>query len=168
MCESAPVPAFGHVAADVGGVALKMPTAHPRRILVVGDTGCRVTGAVSGTQDCNDPQQFPLEFLSNYAATFKPDLVVHVGDFFYREQPCPTGFAGCEGNPAFDNWDSWNADWFGPARNLIAAAPLALSRRNHESCNRGARGWFRLLGVSPYDQDAVGPLTPYGWRRRGC
>lgn len=179
MCESAPLPAFGHVAADVAGVALKMPMARPRRILVVGDTGCRVTSLVSGTQNCNDPQQFPLEFLSNYAATFKPDLVVHVGDFFYREQPCPTGFAGCEGGPAFDNWDSWNADWFGPARNLIAAAPLALSRGNHESCNRGARGWFRLLDVHPYDQGAVdctgpyvpmngapgavGPLTPYDY-----
>ncbi len=177
MCESAPLPAFGHAAAEVAGVPLKMPAAHPRRILVVGDTGCRVTSAVSGTQNCNDPQQFPLEFLSNYAATFKPDLIVHVGDFFYREQPCPTGFDGCAGSPAFDNWDSWNADWFAPARNLIAAAPLALSRGNHESCNRGARGWFRLLDPRPYDQaavdctgpyvpmagapGAVGPLTPY-------
>ena len=177
MCESAPLPAFGHVAADVAGVPLRMPVSHPRRILVVGDTGCRVTSLVSGTQNCNDPQQFPLAFLANYAATFKPDLIVHVGDFFYREQPCPAGFAGCENNPAFDNWDSWNADWFGPAKNLIAAAPLALSRGNHESCNRGARGWFRLLDPHPYDQGAVdctgpyvpmagapgavGPLTPY-------
>lgn len=177
MCESAPIRAFGHGIAQVAGVALKMPMLNPRRILVVGDTGCRVTSAVTGTQDCNDPKQFPLEFLSNYAATFKPDLIVHVGDFFYREQPCPTGFAGCAGTPAFDNWDSWYADWFGPAKNLIAAAPLALSRGNHESCNRGARGWFRLLDPHPYDQGAVdctgpyvpmagapgaaGPLTPY-------
>ncbi len=163
MCESAPLPAFGHVAADVAGVALRMPVANPRRILVIGDTGCRVTAGVSGTQDCNDPQQFPLQFLSNYAATFKPDLIVHVGDFFYREQPCPTGFAGCADNPAFDNWDAWYADWFGPAKNLIAAAPLALTRGNHESCNRGARGWFRLLDVHAYDQGAVectGPYTP--------
>lgn len=179
MCESAPVPAFGHRVAQVAGVALKMPVLNPRRILVVGDTGCRVTGAVSGTQDCNDPRQFPLEFLSNYAATFNPDLIVHVGDFFYREQPCPTGFAGCAGTPAFDNWDSWRADWFGPAKTLIASAPLALSRGNHESCNRGARGWFRLLDPHPYDPGAVdctgpyvpmagapgvaGPLTPYDY-----
>lgn len=179
MCESAPIRAFGHGIAQVAGVALKMPMLNPRRILVVGDTGCRVTSAVTGTQDCNDPQQFPLEFLSNYAATFKPDLIVHVGDFFYREQPCPAGFAGCANTPAFDNWDSWYADWFGPAKNLIAAAPLALSRGNHESCNRGARGWFRLLDPHPYDQGAVdctgpyvpmagapgaaGPLTPYDY-----
>lgn len=163
MCESAALPAFGHASASVAGVALKMPVANPRRILVIGDTGCRVTAATSGTQNCNDPAQFPLQFVSNYAATFQPDLIVHVGDFFYREQPCPTGFTGCANNPAYDNWDSWYADWFGPARNLIAAAPLAISRGNHESCNRGARGWFRLLDVHPYDQAAVdctGPYTP--------
>ena len=161
MCESAPVSAFGHATASINGVALKMPVASPHRILVIGDTGCRVTAATSGTQNCNDPAQFPLQFLSNYAATFKPDLIVHVGDFFYREQPCPTGFTGCAGNPAYDNWDSWNADWFTPAANLMAAAPLALSRGNHESCNRGARGWFRLLDVHAYDANAVECTGPY-------
>lgn len=162
MCEAS-VSAFGHTAAIVNGVTLKMPVTNPKRILVIGDTGCRVTAAVSGTQACNDPTQFPLQYVSNYAATFKPDLIVHVGDFFYREQPCPTGFSGCAGNPVFDNWDSWNADWFGPAASLIAAAPMAISRGNHESCNRGAHGWFRMLDVHAYDQKAVdctGPYTP--------
>ena len=162
MCEAS-VPAFGHTAVVVGGVTLKMPLANPQRILVIGDTGCRVTAAVSGTQNCNDPTQFPLQYVANYAATFRPDLIIHVGDFFYREQPCPTGFGGCAGNPAFDNWDSWNADWFGPAKNLMATAPMAISRGNHESCNRGAHGWFRLLDVHAYDQTAVdctGPYTP--------
>ena len=160
MCEAS-VPAFGHVSAVVGNVTLKMPVANPQRILIIGDTGCRVTAAVSGTQNCNDPTQFPLQYLANYAATFKPDLIVHVGDFFYREQPCPTGFSGCAGNPAFDNWDSWNADWFTPAANLLAAAPLAISRGNHESCNRGAHGWFRLLDVHAYDPNAVNCVGPY-------
>ena len=162
MCEAL-VPAFGHSGATVGTVALKMPVANPKRILVIGDTGCRVTAATSGTQNCNDPAQFPLQFVSNYAASFNPDLIVHVGDFFYREQPCPTGFTGCAGNPVFDNWDAWYADWFGPAANLMAAAPMAISRGNHESCNRGAHGWFRMLDVHAYDQGAVdctGPYTP--------
>ncbi len=160
MCEAS-VPAFGHTAVTVGAVTLKMPVANPQRILIVGDTGCRVTSAVSGTQACNDPTQFPLQFLANYAATFKPDLIVHVGDFFYREQPCPTGFSGCTSNPVFDNWDAWNADWFAPAANLLAAAPLAISRGNHESCNRGAHGWFRMLDAHPYDQQAVDCTGPY-------
>ncbi|MGI4950787.1 MAG: metallophosphoesterase family protein [Janthinobacterium lividum] len=161
MCESAALPAFGHTGATVASVPLKMPVANPRRILVIGDTGCRITTATASSQNCNDPAQFPLQFVANYAATFQPDLIVHTGDFLYREQPCPTGFTGCAGTPAFDNWDSWNADWFTPARNLIAAAPLALSRGNHESCNRGARGWFRLLDVRAYDQAAVDCTGPY-------
>ena len=161
MCESAPLPAFGSTKAMIGGVALKMPTANPKRILFVGDTGCRVTTAVSGTQNCNDPTQFPLQIVSNYAATFKPDLIVHVGDFFYREQPCPTGFSGCAGSATFDNWDSWYQDWFKPAANLLKAAPVALTRGNHESCNRGARGWFRLLDPNAYDANAVECVGTY-------
>lgn len=160
MCE-AQVTAFGHSSATIGGVSLKMPVANPQRILFIGDTGCRVTSATSGTQNCNDPQQFPLQFIANYAASFKPDLIVHVGDFFYREQPCPTGFSGCTGNPYFDNWASWYADWFGPAKNLLAAAPLALTRGNHESCNRGAHGWFRLLDPFPYNANAVNCTGQY-------
>ena len=162
MCEAS-VSAFGHSTVVVNGVTLKMPVTNPQRILIIGDTGCRVTAAVSGTQNCNDPTQFPLQYVANYASTFKPDLIVHVGDFFYREQPCPTGFTGCAGNPVFDNWDSWNADWFSPATNLMSAAPMAITRGNHESCNRGAHGWFRLLDVHAYDQTAVdctGPYTP--------
>jgi hypothetical protein len=120
MCE-ANVSAFGHTSATVAGVTLKMPVTNPKRILFVGDTGCRVTAATSGTQNCNDPAQFPLQFVANYAASFNPDLIVHVGDFFYREQPCPTGFTGCAGNPVYDNWDAWNADWFTPAANVPAA-----------------------------------------------
>ncbi len=178
MCEAS-VPAFGHTAAVINGVSLKMPVTNPKRILVIGDTGCRVAPTLAATQNCNDPTQFPLQYVANYAATFKPDLIVHVGDFFYREQPCPAGFTGCANNAVFDNWDSWNADWFAPAANLIKAAPMALSRGNHESCNRGARGWFRMLDVHAYDQNAVdctgpyvpmtgapgarGPLTPYDY-----
>ena len=160
MCEAS-VSAFGHTSVVVNGVTLKMPVANPKRILVIGDTGCRIAATLAATQNCNDPTQFPLQYVSNYAATFKPDLIVHVGDFFYREQPCPAGFTGCTGNPVFDNWDSWNADWFGPAANLIAAAPMAISRGNHESCNRGAHGWFRLLDVRAYDQKAVDCTGPY-------
>ena len=39
MCESAPVPAFGHASASVAGVALKMPVAKPRDPGDVGHPG---------------------------------------------------------------------------------------------------------------------------------
>ena len=170
MCEaSMPINYAQHVA-TIDGVALKMPVATPKRILFVGDTGCRVNG--SANQACNDPVQFPLAFLASYAAIFKPDLIVHDGDFYYRERACPAGDGGCAGSPTGDNWTSWDAEWFGPAKPLIAAAPLAITRGNHESCGRGAKGWFSLLDVHPYDTAAVsctgptnhtGPLTAHDY-----
>jgi hypothetical protein len=167
MCE-ADLPLGGYKAkvATIGGVALKMPVANPQRILVIGDTGCRVLG--SAIQSCNDPVAFPLNYVSTYAAVFKPDMIVHTGDFYYREAPCPAGDDGsngtpnCAGSPYGENWTTWNADWFTPAKVLLQTAPWAISRGNHESCDRGARGWFHLLDVRPYSEAAVncGPSNP--------
>lgn len=162
MCE-ADLPLGGYTAkvATLGGVNLKMPVANPKRILVVGDTGCRVTSAA--TQACNDPMQFPLNYISSYAAVFKPDMIVHTGDFYYREGQCPAGNAGCAGSPFGENWAAWNADWFTPAKVLLATAPWAITRGNHESCDRGAVGWFHLLDVHAYSDAAAncGPNNGY-------
>ncbi len=73
----------------------------------------------------------------------RPDLVIHVGDYYYREVPCPAGVA-CEG-PHGDNWASWDADFFAPAKPLLAAAPWVMVRGNHEECARGGDGWTRML-----------------------
>jgi hypothetical protein len=156
-CEAVVPP--GHATATLGGVDLKLPVADPKRILVIADTGCRMSGAAQ--QDCNDPVAFPLQFLSNYEASFKPDLVVHVGDYFYRDTDCRNAFPGCldpaspEYEPWGDDWPSWNADLLTPAKALLAAAPWVMTRGNHESCGRGARGWYALLDPRPYDDRAV-------------
>ena len=109
QCEaSVPV---GGVSASIDGVRLKLPVAEPRRIILIGDTGCRVLpGAV---QACNDPgpHGFPLARLAQMVAAMDPDLIVHVGDYYYREAPCPAGNEGCAGTPYGDNWGAWNADW---------------------------------------------------------
>jgi hypothetical protein len=153
MCEASV--ARGGTTATIDGVALKMPVADPRRIVVIGDTGCRVAQGLQ--QNCNDPGPtgFPLAQLATFVATFNPDLIVHVGDYYYREMPCAAGNAGCAGTPYGDAWPAWNADWFTPARAIMAAAPLAMSRGNHESCGRGSQGWFSLLDPHPYDPSAV-------------
>ena len=156
-CEAVVPP--GHGVAVINGVSLKLPVANPRRIVVVGDTGCRLKG--TSIQACNDPVQFPLATIASVVASFSPDLIVHVGDYYYRENACPAASAGngattgCGGSPFGDNWASWNADWFTPARALMAAAPLALTRGNHESCARGAMGWFTLLDPETYAPAAV-------------
>ncbi len=127
-----------------------MPVLHPQRILVLGDTGCRIKGA--SLQACNDPAQWPFPQLAAAAASLKPDLVIHVGDYLYRESACPAGNQGCAGSPWGDNWTTWQADFFTPAAPLLAAAPIVLARGNHEDCKRAGPGWTRLQGPAAFDR----------------
>lgn len=126
--------------------------AHPQRIVVLGDTGCRLKGAA--LQACNDPAQWPFPQLAAAAASLKPDLVIHVGDYLYRESACPPGNQGCAGSPWGDNWTTWQADFFTPAAPLLAAAPIVLARGNHEVCKRAGPGWTRLQGPAAFDPAA--------------
>ncbi|HQT25142.1 MAG TPA: metallophosphoesterase, partial [Burkholderiales bacterium] len=84
------------------------------------------------------------------AARFKPDLVIHVGDYLYRESPCPEGNKGCAGSPYGYGFDAWQADFFSPAEKLLAAVPWVFVRGNHEACFRAGKGWFRYLFPGPY------------------
>jgi hypothetical protein len=144
-CET-PLPP-GARSVTVAGQALPLPKPEPQRIVVIGDTGCRLKG--KEFQDCNDPEAFPFARVAASAAAWKPDLVVHVGDFHYREDPCPADRPGCTGSPWGYGWDAWNADFFAPARTLLAAAPWVVARGNHESCSRGGQGWWRYLDPRP-------------------
>ena len=146
-CE-APLPA-GSFAAQVNGRSLPVPKAAPTRIVVIGDTGCRLKG--KDFQDCNDPEGYPFSTVAASAAAFKPELVIHVGDYHYREDPCPSGRAGCAGSPYGYGYDAWAADFFTPARTLLAAAPWVVARGNHENCTRGGQGWWRYLDPRPFE-----------------
>jgi hypothetical protein len=166
-CEAV-VPA-GHKTATVGGTALKLPVAKPRTFLLLADTGCRMNGALasngSNQQNCSDPTAFPTASLATFEASLKPDVIVHIGDWFYRDTNCLTSgsptFPGCNDTTSAnyetwgDIWDSWNADVFYPMQPLLAAAPIIAARGNHESCGRGARGWYALLDAYPYNFNQV-------------
>ncbi|WP_322400453.1 metallophosphoesterase [Massilia luteola] len=149
-CETA-IPA-GSTHVDVAGQALPLPQADIKRIVVIGDTGCRLKGREF--QDCNDPEAYPFARVAASAAAWKPDLVVHVGDYHYREDPCPANRAGCAGSPYGHGWDAWNADFFAPGRALLASAPWVFARGNHETCARGGQGWWRFLDAHRYDPAA--------------
>jgi len=142
----------------VAGRALPLPKEEPKRIVVFGDTGCRLKG--KDFQDCNDPHAFPFARIAASAAAWKPDLVVHVGDFHYREDPCPADRPGCAGSPWGYGWDAWKADFFAPAQSLLVAAPWIMARGNHENCSRGGQGWWRFLDPHPMNgrscDDAAG------------
>jgi hypothetical protein len=130
--------------ATLEGAELPLPKAAPQKILVIGDTGCRVEG--NFTQACNDPEKWPFARIAVEAARLNPDLIVHVGDYDYRDGPCPAGNSGCAGSVWGDNEPSWQADFFTPAAPLLAAAPFVFVRGNHEVCTRFGAGWLRLIG----------------------
>lgn len=137
---------------ELAGRPLPAPKTRIDRIVVMGDTGCRIRGLA--VQNCNDPQAWPFAEVSRRAAAEKPDLVIHVGDYYYRETACPLNWSGCEASPHGDAWPTWAAEFFEPARPLLAAAPWVFARGNHELCARGGQGWFRLLDA--------------GWTPRSC
>jgi hypothetical protein len=145
---SAVVPAAAK-SVTIDGTPVALPAKEMKRIAVIGDTGCRLKG--SYIQACNDPVQWPFRLIAEMVAQAKPDLVIHVGDYHYRESACPPGNAGCAGTPFGDTWDVWRADFFDPAATLLKAAPWVFVRGNHEECDRGGKGWSRTLDPYPFD-----------------
>lgn len=155
--------------ASIGGQTLPLPKAQPQRIVILGDTGCRMKKSDNAFQDCNNVDQWPLSRIAATAASLKPDLVLHVGGYHYRETACPEGVAGCKDSPWGYGWDAWEADLFRPAAPLMAAAPWVVVRGNHEECARAGQGWFRFLAPEPYTparscddarNDVVANLSP--------
>ena len=136
--------------ASLLGEALPRRPNQLKRVLVIGDTGCRVTLYViqkDAVQNCNDDDEWPLHTLAKHLAGEAPfDLIIHVGDYHYLEASCPDSLRECRGKPAGDRWDSWKADFFDPIRPLLLEAPWVMVRGNHEDCERAGTGWLHLLG----------------------
>ena len=148
-------------AVAVGGLLVGLRPAVPKRIAVLGDTGCRLKN--SYVQDCNDPAQWPFGQVAAAVAAQQPDLIIHVGDYHYRETPCPVARVGCEGSPFGDTWAVWREDFFAPAAALLGQVPWVFVRGNHEECSRGGQGWSRALDPAAFDATAGcnGPDAPF-------
>jgi hypothetical protein len=132
--------------ANVAGVALPAIPRAPTTIALFADTGCRLKGA--DVQACNDPAAWPFPAIVRDIAAAHPDLVIHVGDYYYRESACPAG-VNCTHSPHGDIAASWIADYFGPMQPLFAVAPIVNVRGNHEDCTRSPSGWARYLSGRP-------------------
>ncbi|MCC6312421.1 MAG: metallophosphoesterase [Thermomicrobiales bacterium] len=144
VCEAV-IPANAKTAAiDSQSLALLPDTLT--RIAVIGDTGCRVKG--DDYQDCANPEAWPLQTIAAQVAAWRPELIIHVGDYIYRESPCPED-AGCAGSPFGDNAATWRADVFTPLADLLPTTPWLFIRGNHETCARAGVGWFRYLAPEP-------------------
>ncbi len=160
--------------ASIGSQKLSLPSADPQHILVLGDTGCRIKG--KDVQNCDDPQDWRFPLVASEVAANAPDLLVHVGDYHYREGDGSQQLSTCPTTKVGLCWASWEADFFAPVATLLPAAPWVFIRGNHEDCGtadsssdppRAWRGWFyffepRPLGSRPWDQDGCPAYTdPY-------
>src|SRR3954452_21177526 len=166
VCERT-IPA-GAASASLENSLLPLPRPGLKSIAAFGDTGCRLKSAKTAAkegdtddadargkfQDCNNPALWPFAQVAQSVAEAKPDLIIHVGDYLYRESACPTGDAGCARSPYGDDWPTWKADFFAPAAPALRAAPWIVVRGNHEICRRAGPGYFRLLDPTP------APTTP--------
>lgn len=150
------VPAGSRVA-SIDGKVVPLRKARVGRIVVLGDTGCRIKVPASGPgdpiQDCRSPEAWPWARIAMAAAREQPDLVIHVGDYHYREycnDPVRCGQLKEQGVVVSFGWAGWQADFFAPAAPLLGTAPWVFVRGNHENCDRGGAGWMRFLSPLPY------------------
>ncbi|HUP63204.1 MAG TPA: metallophosphoesterase [Thermoanaerobaculia bacterium] len=156
-CEHA-IPAHAK-SASIGET--KLPVAKLQRtakVAILGDTGCRRKASSSGKasiQDCADQKKWPFATVANTIAEWDPDLILHVGDYYYREAMLQKG----KWVQAPYTWKRWHDDFFKPAEKLLPNAPWVLVRGNHESCSRAAEGWFRFLDPRNYVWENVKTCT---------
>lgn len=142
----------GISAATIGGTTI--PAMIPATIETVGilaDSGCRVDD--KRIQDCNDANAWPLAQMAKRMAQARPDVILDPGDYYYREMACPAdaaaecspGPAPTPGMPFDENDQGWLYETFRPMAPMLASAPIAFLRGNHEDCSRAGNGYFLYL-----------------------
>jgi hypothetical protein len=126
---------------ELDGKKLKLPPGKLESVAVIGDTGCRIGADAddddSGDSSDCDEKSWPFSAVAANAAKRRPQIVVHVGDYIYREV-APWG----------DDWNTWLADFFKPAKPLLEAAPWIATRGNHEICCRNGQGFMLFLDTT--------------------
>ena len=149
----------GVKSARIENTVTRAPPEKFQRILIIADTGCRMKASENAFQDCNDAMAWPFGQIVQSALQKQPDLVVHIGDIHYRESPCPADRMGCRNSPWGYGSDTWQADFFKPAKALLQSAPWLFVRGNHESCARAGQGWFRYIDPLPWRSERSCDLT---------
>ncbi len=121
----------------------------PQRILLVGDTGCRLRQN-RPIQYCMLGQDWPFAEVAASLAGVEADLAIHLGDYHYREMACPDPEL-C-GSVHGTNWATWEADFFAPAQPMLSAHPFVFVRGDHEKCGRAWLGYLRYLSAAPMER----------------
>jgi len=127
-----------------------------KKIVLIGDTGCRLKESKHGDsyQNCKDSKDWGYAAVIEKIAAEKPDLVIHVGDYHYREQ-CSEGKICRNYTETIGyGWKAWEADFFQPSEKGFTSAPWLFIRGNHEDCNRAWEG-YKLLSEQTWEQPCV-------------
>ena len=128
------------------------------KIAVVGDSGCRLKEGPSGSeyQSCQDPKAWPFAEIIQQIIKEKPDLILHLGDYHYREQCSKNKDCKKISSSVGYSWLPWAEDFFKPARPSFKLAPWILVRGNHEDCHRAFLGYSNFLASQdPKNQTCV-------------
>ncbi len=86
VCEATIAPDVRQV--SVHGWLLPLPPKTIKRIVVIGDTGCRIKG--SDVQKCGDPTAYPFAAIAAAAAAWKPDICCMSGIICIARRRAPT------------------------------------------------------------------------------
>jgi hypothetical protein len=137
--------------ADTGAM-MTLKKEQIQKIIFIGDTGCRLKESQYGGvyQNCRDPKDWAYPEVMKKIAQEKPDLIVHVGDYHYREN-CSEGKPCRQMTDVIGyGWRAWEADFFAPSQAGFNVAPWIFLRGNHEECKRAYRG-YQLLTEQTWD-----------------
>jgi hypothetical protein len=129
----------------------------PKTIAIVGDTGCRLKESLTkkSYQDCSDPAVWPYAQVIKSIVKEKPDVIIHLGDYHYREQ-CSAGKPCQKMTPSIGyGFNPWELDFFAPSSASFKQAPWILARGNHEDCGRAFLGYRQLLATKDWNKDCV-------------
>jgi hypothetical protein len=127
-----------------------------QKIVFVGDTGCRMKETNYGDryQDCKNPVEWNYAAVMDKITAEKPDLVIHVGDYHYREQCSPGKPCRAMTDTIGYGWKTWESDFFAPSEKGFALAPWIFVRGNHEECVRAFEG-YKLITEQKWDHACV-------------
>lgn len=128
------------------------------KVAFIGDTGCRIKIGKkdkdkTSFQECSDPNAWSAKEIAQTIASMKPDLVVHVGDYNYREK-CDNkelcDKLGITSEDVGSGYNIWEKDFLEPFDSLLQSATFVFVRGNHENCDRSWEGYMSMLSPYPF------------------
>jgi hypothetical protein len=144
VCEATLPKNVARVTQDSNSIVIPQ---EPKKIVILGDTGCRLKFQDGrGTiQNCDSETDWPFRRIMRSVEKEKPDLVVHLGDYHYREI--------CKGDPKCKNFEGalgygfkpWALDFLNPSLEVLKTTPYIFVRGNHEDCHRAHEGFLKML-----------------------